>query len=152
MVNFEENFYDVEDDFARRLSDEYNVSLTKFYKQEKQFLKQFCLQFYNVEEIDDRMQRNPLSSENNDLEPIRTPCNCPPHSSTTPCCNGMPKGTPTSPFLQSPAKYSAKSKNVDKMYKPSLKIDFPQGVYGIIKEKQAHFFIRFTKLVKRTFL
>jgi hypothetical protein len=39
MVNFEENFYDVEDDFARRLSDEYNVSLTKFYKEEKQFLK-----------------------------------------------------------------------------------------------------------------
>jgi hypothetical protein len=51
----------------------------------------------------------------------------------------MPKGTSTNPFLQSPAKYSAKSKNEDKMYKPSLKIDVPQGVYNIIKEKQAHF-------------
>jgi hypothetical protein len=112
LANFNKNFYDVDDlDFAKRFSEEYKVSLTKFYRKEQQSLKCFCWQFYNVEENDDRMQGTSLSSKNNELEPLQNPCTCPLHSSTTPCCNLMPKATSTNPFLPSPAKYSGKSNN-----------------------------------------
>jgi hypothetical protein len=103
----------------------------------------------------------------NQAAPIgNAPCQCPPHASNNPCCDLQERAVRAAENPKSKKKTTAGRKsNFDASYRPNsaTNIEIPEGIQNIVDNLndfeqnnepyiERNFYIKFYKLVKRTFL